>query len=439
MTSKRAIAALFFCLSFTAGAGAQTKAKPAPARPRQTEQRADPLAALLQQADSAIDKKDYAAAVQALASYLAQRPDDPAAHFQLGYAYSGLERWDEAKSEYVRAIALNPKLAEAHLNLGLLLLERNPSAAIEPFQHAAELLPSQARPRFLLGLACERSGSVVAAIEQYQSAEKLDAKNFDVRFALGRSLLRAGRASEAETQFREALELRSDYAPAHLGLANSLQAQKKLEPAADELAAYLLFKPDDREARLERASILADLGRHDQAMEELERSDAGAWASLESWKLRAEIYLRQKRWDQAAETLQKALQSAPQDAELHARLGRIWLEKRDFVPAERELLRALQINPNWTDALRDLVAVNYLAGNYPAALDGLDRLGKREELGPGSWFIRATCYDKLDRKPEALAAYEKFLALDQRRNENQEWQAQQRIKLLTRELQQKKR
>ncbi len=418
---------------------APAKAAPAKPTPPATDQRADPLTALLQDAAAAMERKDYAAAIPPLQSYLAQHPEDATAQFQLGYAYSELQRWDEAMSAYRRAIALDPKLAAAHLNLGLVLLDREPAAAVECFRQAAELMPEQARPRFLLALALERAGKLAGAIEEYQAAERLDAKEYEIRFALGRALLRANRATEAEAEFREALALRGDAAPARLGLAESLRAQNKLEAAAAEFAAYLQLQPQDRESRLRRASVLTDLGHYEQALEELDRGDAEAAASLESYRLRAEIRLQQKQWAQAGEVLQKALELAPRDPELHARLGRVWLEKRDFPAAERELRQALQLDRNWTDALRDLVAVYYLGERYQATLQILDELDRRETPSAGSWFIRATCYDKLGRKAEAVAAYEKFLALDQGHSENQGFQARQRIRILARELEQKKR
>ncbi len=416
-------------------------AKAAPAKPTQpaTDQRADPITTLLQDAAAAMERKDYAAAIPALQSYLAQRPEDATAQFQLGYAYSELQRWEEAIFAYGRAIALDPKLGAAHLNLGLVLLDREPAAAVERFRRAAELMPEQARPRFLLAMALERTGKLAGAIEEYQAAERLDAKEYEIRFALGRALLRANRATQAEAEFREALALRGDAAPARLGLAESLRAQNKLEPAAAEFAAYLQVQPQDRESRLRRASVLTDLGHYEQALEELDRCDTEAAASLESYKLRAEIRLQQKQWAQAGEVLQKALERAPRDAELHARLGHVWLEKRDFPAAERELRQALQLDRNWTDALRDLVAVYYLGERYQATLQILDELDRRETPGAGSWFIRATCYDKLGRKAEAVAAYEKFLALDQGHSENEGFQARQRIRILARELERKKR
>ena len=62
------------------------------------QEKEDPLAPLLQQANDAIDKMDFAAALDPLQKYIAQRPDDPYAHFQLGYAYAGLKRPEDAKS-----------------------------------------------------------------------------------------------------------------------------------------------------------------------------------------------------------------------------------------------------------------------------------------------------------------------------------------------------
>lgn len=436
---KLAAALALLILGAVYPVAAQAGQKPAKARAQKVEPSQDSLALLLRQAEDAIEKKNYAAAAEALQSYLAQRPGDAAAHFQLGYAYSGLERAEEAQAEYRKAIALNAKLAAAHLNLGLTLFERDPAAAVEPLRAAAEMLPDQSRPRFLLGLALERSGNLSGAIEQYQAAQGLNPKELEIRLALGRALLRSDRAAEAEAQFREALTLRADSASARLGLANSLLALKNLEGAAQELRAYLEQRPKEQESRLQLAAILVRLNRYDQAREELDRSDRAAPPSLASYKLRAEIYLAQKQWTQAAEALEKALPLAPQDAELHARLGRVWLEDRKFAPAERELRQALQIDPNATDALRDLVAVYYLGEEYRATLDVLDLLARRETPNAGSWFVRATCYDKLERKAEALAAYEKFLELDQGRSDKQDFQARQRIHVLKRALAQKKR
>ena len=113
-------------------------------------------------------------------------------------------------------------------------------------------------------------------------------------------------------------------------------------------------------------------------------------------------------------------------------------ESLPFPAAERELKAALQIDPNRLDSWKDLSTNYYLAGNYLAALAALDVVAKAETPGPGVWFIRALCYDNLKQAQPALAAYEKFLDLDGNKNPDQVWQAQQRIKILKREVGDKK-
>src|SRR6202044_2233350 len=185
-----------------------------------------------------------------------KKPGDAAVHFQLGYAYTAMQKLDDAKLQYQKAIELNPKMSEAYLNLGLALLDSDPKAAIAPLQKAAELLPTQPRAKFALGVANERSGNAAQAVEQYRAAEKLDDHDFETHFALGRTLLNSGHPAEAEPEFRAALALKNDSLPSRLGLAKSLAAQKKSDAAAQELDSYLKMAPADHAAQIERASLL---------------------------------------------------------------------------------------------------------------------------------------------------------------------------------------
>src|SRR5271169_4502616 len=181
-------------------------------------------------AQAAMDRKDYQAAVTAYQEYLAEKPDDATVHYDLGYAYTAMQKPAEAKTEYEKAISLDPKMAAAYQNLGVTLIPTDPAAAITPLQHATDLMPADARTKWLLGVALEATKKDSSAIEQYQAAEKLDPKNVEIRNSLGFALLKTGQASNAEAAFREALSLQptgvaSDQA--HKGLLQALLAQKK--------------------------------------------------------------------------------------------------------------------------------------------------------------------------------------------------------------------
>jgi tetratricopeptide (TPR) repeat protein len=348
----------------------QTKS-PATLAPQQKQ---DPLSPLLRQASDAIDKMDFAAALDPLQKYIAQRPDEAYPHFQLGYAYAGLKRPGDAKQEFSRAIALDPKMAAAHLNLGLVLLDSDPTAAADAFRHAAELQPAESRPRFLAGIALERTGKSPEAAEQYRAALALSPKDYEARFALGRVLLRSNDAAGAEEQFRAAIAARGDAAPARLGLASALLAEKKYEPASNALADYLELKPDDRSAHFDRASALLNLGQFDGALGELDRVDAGAAPSADSLKMRGELFMQQKKWKEAGDALKKGLAISPQDPELAAWIGHVDIELHDYPAAVAILQQAYSKNRQSTDVLRDLSDAFYLDENYPAALEAMERL-----------------------------------------------------------------
>jgi Flp pilus assembly protein TadD len=409
---------------------------PAISSPREQE---DPLAPLLKQANDSIDKMEFAAAIDPLQKYIAQRPDEPYPHFQLGYAYAGLKRVDDARQEFSRAIALDPKMAAAYQNLGLVLMDSDPPAAASAFLHESELQPTEGRPHFLAGFSLEHAGKFPEAVEQYRAALALSPKDYEAHFALGRALLRTNDAAGSEGEFRAAIAVRGDAAPARLGLATALLAQKKYEAASDALANYLKLKPDDRSAHFDRASALLNLARFDEALTELDRSDEGATPSAEALKMRGEIYMQQKKWKEAADTLKQALSFAPQDSELAEWIGHANIELRDYPTAVQILEHVVAHNPQSADALRDLSDALYLNENYAAALEAMDRLANLETPKPGSWFVRAICYDKLSRKAEAIEAYRKFLDQDGGQHDTQDFQARHRILVLQRELGQSKK
>ncbi len=85
------IAAILICGAvFNARGDAQTTARP----PASSAQRAasDPR---VYQAQQEVEKKNYAHAVELLTGFLKDYPNDPTAHFQLGYVYGIMKHSDD--------------------------------------------------------------------------------------------------------------------------------------------------------------------------------------------------------------------------------------------------------------------------------------------------------------------------------------------------------
>jgi Flp pilus assembly protein TadD len=419
-------------------ANAQSPSKPKADALSKSQKVANPLNDLLEEAQRDIDQSNFEAAIAPLQKVIADQPEFAYAHFQLAYVYTALKRTDEARAQYARTVAIDPKMSEAYLNLGMLLLDKQEDgAAVAPLRKAVELLPAQSRPRYLLAVALDRSGDRAGAAESFEALIHLDPNDITALDYLGWAALRKGKPDEAEARFRRALEVQPKELEARRGLAQSLDAQKKPE-AAGAYRDYLELKPDDSETRARLIHLLVEQKQNDVALAELDRLDAGKQPTLESLKLRADIQIAGKKWEDSVATLQQALALAPNDAQLHGGLGRILLQKRDFAGAERELRIALRLDGKNLSYFKDLSSTFFLGGNYPAALATLDEIAKVEQPGAGVWFVRAICYDKLNQPKPALEAYQKFLELDQDKNPDQVWQAKERSKVLQRILERKR-
>jgi Flp pilus assembly protein TadD len=434
--AARAVPAFAAALPYPAQSSAQQKSPQTQPQSR-TQKLANPLNDLLDEAQNDIDADQFEAALTPLQKFLAEKPEIAWAHFQLAYAYTALKRTDEARAEYERATTLDPKMSEAFLNLGILLTEKDPAAAVAPLRRAVDLLPAQSRPRFLLGHALERSGDIPGAVDGYEAALRLDPRDVETTIHLGFLYVGLKRYPDAETKFRAGLELQPKSPQALLGLAETLDAQKKPEAAA-AFRDYLAVQPDAPGAQSRIIHLLLEQKQYEVALSELDRAEAGKSPTLDSLRSRADIQIGQKKWDDAIITLRKAIALAPHDAELRGGLGRVFMQKRDFASAEKEIKVALEMDRNNLVYWKDLRSTYYLGGNYSATLATQDLIAKVETPGAGEWFIRALCYDKLNQPKPALEAYEKFLELDQDRNPDQVWQAQQRSKVLRRMLDQKR-
>ena len=386
------------------------------------------------QAQQALDRQDYNGAIPLLEKIAAARPQEALPHFEIGYAYSELKRNEDAAKEYRQALGLDPSLAAAHLNLGLLLMESDPAAALESFRRAETLQPDQGQPHYLAGRALERAGKTPEALDEYRTAVQLTPKDLPMRFALARALSAAGRDADAEAQFREALALPGDTGPIQLGLAELLVQEKKPAEAADALGAYLAKMPADRDARFEHAVILENLGRLDDALGELDILGKESTPSTDALKLRGNIYSQQKRWTEAAAVLQKAAEALPR------RCGSIWLAgaganriaqlSRSYGHAAAFAFHRCHASSCYSQPGGSRLSLRPICGYDSSAGAG----GTTGRLRPMDFFIRAICDEKIGQKADAETAYQNFLAQDHNGNPDQEWQAQQRLKMLLREL-----
>jgi tetratricopeptide (TPR) repeat protein len=115
---------------------------------------------------------------------------------------------DEARAAYVRALALEPGHADAHVNLGRLLqLSGRTAEAAEHYRLALTSHSSHSTAAFNLGTALEELGQQPQAIEAYRRAIQSDREFADAHFNLARLYEREGRQAAALRHLRAYKEL----------------------------------------------------------------------------------------------------------------------------------------------------------------------------------------------------------------------------------------
>ncbi|MBI1798012.1 MAG: tetratricopeptide repeat protein [Candidatus Eisenbacteria bacterium] len=115
---------------------------------------------------------------------------------------------DEARDAYAHAIALDPTLAQGHVNLGRLLHIAGERGRAEPhYREAVRLDPDDPTPHFNLGVMLEELGRRDEAVHAYRQAILRDPDFADAHCNLGLLLESFGRPQEAVRHLMAARKL----------------------------------------------------------------------------------------------------------------------------------------------------------------------------------------------------------------------------------------
>ena len=162
-----------------------------------------PSSAKVEQGIEAIKAQDFAKAKELLSAAHKDAPKDPQAAFYLGVALEGLSDGTGASAAYKDALALDPKLTEASVNLAALSLDAKDAAgALSVADAGLKSAPKQ--PDLLLNraLALEALGKKDESLKAYGAAVAAAPDNIELRIAYAELLTAAKDDAAALEQLR---------------------------------------------------------------------------------------------------------------------------------------------------------------------------------------------------------------------------------------------
>jgi TolB-like protein/Flp pilus assembly protein TadD len=234
----------------------------------------------------------------------------------------------------LRAVELDPDLAEAHAALGAARLwgAWDADGAERSLRRALALNPSLAQAHNWLGDALIARARLEEAVESFRRARDLDPFSPLMHRDVARILVYLGRCDEAVVAARTALDLDPDHAYAHYLLQRCYRAAGRLEEAVEASVRWTETYHGLGDADALRAA-------YDTAgWEGLLEAQAALFLTVPDYYLAAKGYAELGRTDEAFDALFAAIE---------AREGFAWQECR-----VDPIFAAMYSDPRWDEVLR---------------------------------------------------------------------------------------
>ena len=286
---------------------------------------------------------------------LAVNPRSAVAHNNLGLALAAENRITEAMDHYMEALRLMPSYALAHYHLGLLLMSQGQTQeAIHHYTEAVRLLPTYAEAHNNLGMALANQGRSAEAIEHYIAAVQLQPENAEAHNNLGNVLASQGQTEEAIRHYTAALRLQPTFAEPHNNLGTALANQGRSAEAIAHYTEALRLQPSYARAHYNLANTLNKQGQTQEAihhyMEALRLQPTFAEAHHNLGFTLAD----QGRVDEAIEHYTEALRFRPRYVNAHYNLGLVLARQGRLAEARQHFAEVLRLDPTHSAARRFL-------------------------------------------------------------------------------------
>ena len=288
---------------------------------------------------------DLGGAETAYRALLALSPGYAEAHANLGAVLMRLDRYEEAVASYEAALRLAPGLAPVRLNLGIAHYRRgNFEMAVPAFQRFREKDPSNLQATQLLGLALVELGRDLEALPLLAAAEAAAPSEPSVLYGLGLASLRLDRPDVNPLIGRLAA------APGGRPASHLLQGQYFLktlefERAVVELQAAAELKPELPRLYYSLGLTYVKLGRNKEALAAFEEELRRRPRDFSSLFYVAYLHETAGNLKLARTRLDTALELEPESAEANALLGKILVKQEKPVEALKPLEAAVAKKP----------------------------------------------------------------------------------------------
>jgi len=293
--------------------------------------------------------------------------------------------WEKTRHAARQALAIDPRLGDAEVLLGLVATVQSRAADAEShFRKAAGLQPANPRVHAYLGSTYLQLKRLPEARRSFDEVLRLDPNNLSARYNLGLIALLENKPAEALPFFERVHAADPKDVPALIGVLESQLLLKRTQPAVSSLGKLgALLEPRDPRL-LQAATMLALHGENAAAIPILEKVHQALPESRDVGYNLALAYLGSSQFDKAAGVLQPLL-SGPGAADAFNLLGEIEGKRGRAPEAVNALRRAAELDPANEDYRFDLATSLLQVYGGETALPAFEACARDF---PNSWRVR---------------------------------------------------
>jgi len=293
----------------------------------------------------ASDQRQAELAIDYFRRAVAASPEMAPSRRDLGIALAKAGRWQEAADALGPLAAQQPySFSAAYFNALALQNSHHEEEAEREAQRAIALNPKSADAHTLLGIALSSRGAYSDSVSALESAVALDPRNFDAQFYLGRARYALRDILGARNAFRAALDLRPQDNEVRFFLATALEELGDRDGALAEYREMTQRDPQDARGYVGLGNSLAEHGQNDDAMAALNRARELDPQNFEATFAMGRLLAREGQWQPAIALLREATQRKPGSAEAHYQLGLALRRNGQGQEAEREFATVQRLN-----------------------------------------------------------------------------------------------
>ena len=255
--------------------------------------------------------------------------------FEVGNLFDDLNKYEEAITDFDKAIELNSNYVKAWFNRGVAKgdLQRH-KEAVTDFDKVIELNSNYVK-------AWLNRGSAKANLQRYK---------------------------EALADVDKAIELNPNFAEAWLFRGDAKVYLQRYEEAIVDYDKAIELNPNFAEAWLFRGDVKENLQKHEEALADYNKAIAINPNFAQAWSKRGIALTRLGKYEQALEHFNQAMKLEPSEIQFQINRGVLFAWMGRYEEAVRECEQVLQQNPDDVDALYGMSCCYALQRNIDESL-----------------------------------------------------------------------